>query len=134
MKQGSQQQITLSLGWPPTVNHYWKQRKHGGRFISEAGLAFRKEAWTEFKNKYPGKAPLQVRVGLRILASPPDNRVRDIDNILKCLCDSMKHAGVYEDDGLIDAIEIYRTLERYGAVHVTIWPITTYEKLSKNGV
>lgn len=115
--------VALSLNWPPSVNHYWNQRGQGGRFVSAFGKAYRQEVWAEFKQKYPGFKPFTGRLQVRILASPPDNRKRDLDNILKSLLDSMKHAGVYKDDSQIDVLQIYRTLSHEDAVHVTVLPM-----------
>lgn len=47
-------------------------------------------------------------LGIVILASPPDRRRRDLDNILKALLDSIAFAGVVEDDSQFDAICIVR--------------------------
>ena len=63
---------------------------------------------------------MKNRLLVKILASPPDNRKHDLDNILKSLLDSIQHAGVFEDDEQIDGLEIYRTKERENAVYVTI--------------
>jgi len=119
----AQDEVTLSLNWPPSVNHYWNQRGQGGRYISAFGKAYREEVWVEFKRRYPGRKPLACRVGVRIFASPPDNVRRDLDNILKSILDSMQHAGVYQDDSQIDALEVYRTQEHHDAIHVIIWPL-----------
>jgi crossover junction endodeoxyribonuclease RusA len=43
-----------------------------------------------------------------IHACPPDRRRRDIDNMLKAPLDAMQHAGVIEDDSLIDDLHIIR--------------------------
>lgn len=115
--------VQLSLRWPPSVNSYWVHRKRG-TFISAFGEAYRKEVWAEFKKKYPGRAPLTCRLAVSIVASPPDGRERDLDNILKSLLDSMQHAGVYKSDSQIDTLQIARTVEHYDAVNVTVRPLT----------
>lgn len=114
--------VELLLKWPPSVNHYWVHRQRG-TFVSAFGTAYRQEVWVEFKKKYPGFKPLTGRLQVHIVASPPDERRRDLDNILKSLLDSMKHAGVYEDDSQIDGLQVYRTVERNGAVLVTVHPM-----------
>lgn len=60
------------------------------------------------------------RLALEVFAHPPDKRRRDIDNILKCLCDGLQHAGVYEDDCQIDDIHISRAKTHGGIVLVEI--------------
>jgi len=37
----------------------------------------------------------------------PDNRRRDLDNLLKAVLDALTHAGVWTDDGLIVDLRIY---------------------------
>lgn len=37
----------------------------------------------------------------------PDNRKRDLDNLLKAVLDSLTHAGVWEDDGNIVDLRIF---------------------------
>ena|SRR3990167_4324665 len=111
--------IILSLNWPPSVNHYWG--RNGNRmFISAFGKAYRQEVWAAFKQDYPGTKPITDRLHVRILASPPDNRKRDLDNILKSLLDALMHSGIFTDDEQIDALEIYRTKEKNNGVHVVV--------------
>jgi crossover junction endodeoxyribonuclease RusA len=43
-----------------------------------------------------------------ITAHPPDKRRRDLDNILKCLLDSLTHAGVWDDDSQVDELAVIR--------------------------
>jgi crossover junction endodeoxyribonuclease RusA len=52
--------------------------------------------------------PVTGRLKIEIWAYPPDNRARDLDNLLKALLDSMQKAGVYENDAAIDDLRIIR--------------------------
>lgn len=65
---------------------------------------------------------LTGEVSVEIDLYPPDRRRRDIDNPLKCLLDSMTHAGVYEDDSQIKDIELHmcEPMPPEGMVHVTL--------------
>lgn len=111
--------MTIELPFPPSVNHYWLVNRNGSRRISDAGLAFRDE--TILAVRQAGFKAIEGRVALRISAHPPDERRRDLDNILKPILDALQHAGCYADDSQVDDLHILRgeKIER-GAVVVTI--------------
>ena len=86
------------LPWPPTANHYWvpgcggnpHARRRSGRGIAYAE-AVRKILWDAGRreaDRWWGN------VYLKIGALPPDRRKRDVDNILKCLLDSIERSRV----------------------------------------
>lgn len=116
--------IELTLPWPPSVNTYWRHPTRGalaGRhLISEEGRRYRRLIADHVfvkhvRSKYAG------RLAVTILAFPPDKRRRDLDNILKALLDSITHAGVIEDDSLIDDLRIVRgPVKTNGEIHLTI--------------
>jgi crossover junction endodeoxyribonuclease RusA len=109
-------EVHLELPWPPGVNHYktvgrlTKTRKgklYQARINTLATRRFYHEVWAIWKNsglEGLGKSRLSMYVQL----FPGDLRKRDIDGPLKCLLDSMQHAGVYEDDNQIDSLLITR--------------------------
>jgi crossover junction endodeoxyribonuclease RusA len=74
--------------------------------------------------EFKGAFDKEDRISLEVYAHPPDRRRRDIDNILKCLCDGLQHAGVYEDDCQIDEIHISRAKSLGGTVIVDMWVIS----------
>src|SRR3990167_4063598 len=111
--------IILSLNWPPSVNHYWG--RNGNRtFISAFGKAYRQEVWAAFKQVYPGTKPTTDRLHVRIIASPPDNRKRGLDNILKSLLDAIMRREMFNNDEQIGALESYRTKEKNNEVRVVV--------------
>jgi crossover junction endodeoxyribonuclease RusA len=63
----------------------------GRHLISEAGRAYRIEIVALLFNT--PHTPLTGPLKLTIRAHRPDNRRRDIDNILKPLLDALAHAG-----------------------------------------
>ena len=70
------------------------------------------------------------KVAITIAAFPPDRRRRDLDNILKCLFDSLQHAGVFEDDSQIKQINAEMMLpQKPGYVLVQLCKHTTETKL-----
>lgn len=111
--------ITLTLPWPPSVNHYWQRNRNGSVRVGKAGIAFQQEVWLRCRQ---GRIkPLVGRLIVRIGATPPDKRKRDLDNVLKALLDALKHGGCYEDDSQIDRLEIERLAhQRNGTVLVAI--------------
>jgi len=65
------------------------------------------------------------RVRVEFEAWVPDKRRRDLDNILKSLCDSLTHAGIWHDDSQIDDLRIYRAPLVGGMVKARISALET---------
>ncbi len=100
-----------TLPFPPSVNHYWRSRRGGGRFISKAGRAFR--AAVMALPSLPLGA-IASRVAVRVDLWAPDRRVRDLDNFAgKALYDALVHAGVLVAD---DSTVVVRTLHGWAGV------------------
>jgi len=98
---------TYRLPWPPSVNHYW--RAHGTRrYISRAGQDFRDEVVATCR---PDEV-LNGRLAVSIEAFPATARRCDLDNLLKATLDALEHAGIYNDDGQIDTLQIVRREKR----------------------
>lgn len=94
------------LPYPPTVNTYW--RRWGEQyFISKKGQQYRKDVQQIIRSQHLDIFTTS-RLRIRIIASAPDRRRRDLDNILKGLLDSLVHAGFMEDDEQFDGIHIVR--------------------------
>jgi crossover junction endodeoxyribonuclease RusA len=110
--------ITITLPWPVTINHYWG-RKGNRTFILPRGLLFRKQTALECI-PYVKSELYDKRLSLFICAFPPDKRLRDLDNVLKILMDSLQHAEVYKNDYQIDSIYIKRMPDLLGQVVVKI--------------
>lgn len=51
---------------------------------------------------------LYGRISVHIQACPPDKRARDLDNLLKCVLDSLEGAGLFVSDSQVDRILIER--------------------------
>ena len=63
------------------------------------------------------------KVRLSIEAYRPDERKRDLDNLLKAPLDALTHAGVYMDDHLIVDLRIYWAQDKGGSIKVKIQEI-----------
>ena len=91
--------ITLTLPWPPSVNHmYGTNRKTGRRFLKPAARQFRDAVWLIAKKSCPGMAPIKSTCRLHIDLYPPDRRIRDTDNYFKAPQDALQAAGVVLND------------------------------------
>jgi crossover junction endodeoxyribonuclease RusA len=97
--------IDLSLPWPPSVNRYWRTFQ-GRMIISAEGRTYRKSVADQVLIQR-GAKHYQGKLKVEIEAWRPDNRRRDLDNLLKAVLDSLTHAGVWEDDGNIVDLRIY---------------------------
>ncbi|MFD2271815.1 hypothetical protein ACFS07_13285 [Undibacterium arcticum] len=75
--------ISFNLPMAPTINHYYGNRPHGGKFIKPAGVAFRKEVAVIVKAL--GLPTLTGRVRLGVKISPATRARQDLDNRLKKL-------------------------------------------------
>ena len=97
--------ITLTLPWPPSVNRYWRTFQ-GRMIISAEGRSYRKAVADQVLIQR-GAKHYEGKLRVTIEAWRPDRRRRDLDNLLKAVLDSLTHAGVWADDGLIVDLRIY---------------------------
>lgn len=96
----------IELPWPPTVNHYYTVAR-GRKILSERGRSYKKECAYLMAGQRVSRlteGPFQVG----ILAFPPDNRRRDLDNLFKPILDSLTEYGAITDDSEIDYLSIER--------------------------
>lgn len=110
--------IQITLPWPPTANTYWR-RKGNRYFISSKGIQFRNTTaliCIPYKNYFAETD----RLFLGINAFPPDNRRRDLDNLLKATQDSLQYAGFYKDDSQIDSLSVVRCSPNLGVIKITL--------------
>lgn len=111
--------LRFELPYPPSINHYYV-RASSGVVLGEKGKRYRRDVaflLHRYRQSYAGDKRLVVTINL----FPPDKRKRDIDNILKCLLDSMEHANVYENDNQIDMLTVVRRQNvQHGSVKVWI--------------
>lgn len=120
--------IEITLPWPPSVNRYWrhptKGKLAGRHLISDEGRCYRAEVGWLLRAAKIEK--IDGRIWAYILASPPDRRRRDLDNILKSLLDALGHGGAYEDDSQIDMLYVCReTPKEKGEVFVSLGNVLT---------
>ena len=93
----------LELPWPPSVNHYY--RYVGPRvLISREGRRYREKIISLLREN--NVKTYNGLVDVTLEAYPPDNRRRDIDNILKSLLDAFTHGGLWKDDSQVVGLSI----------------------------
>lgn len=111
--------LGLELPYPPSINHYYIRSAHGV-ILGAKGKSYRRDVSLllhRYKNAYSQDKRLVVTINV----FPPDKRKRDIDNILKCLLDSLEYAQVYKNDNQIDMLTVIRRQNvTRGAVHIWI--------------
>ena len=102
--------VTLELPWPCSVNHYYFTANVRGRQMRIIGRGGKEYQNAVQRALYAAGSPRlegDLRVNELILR-PPNNVRRDLDNVLKCLWDSLqdreskksgvKVSGLFHDD------------------------------------
>lgn len=89
-------ETTFTIPRPPSANNAFRNLPGGGRARTHGYTKWREEAGWEIRSQRPAKfsGPFEVE----ILCPRPDNRARDIDNLIKPILDCLVKAGVTPDD------------------------------------
>jgi crossover junction endodeoxyribonuclease RusA len=95
--------VEITLPWPPSLNTYWRQYQ-GRAILSEKGRLYRKAVMEQCLLQRVGTLTCPIKV--EIVAYRPDNRKRDLDNLLKAALDGMAKGLIYEDDSQIRDLSI----------------------------
>lgn len=114
-----QKLIQLTLPYPPSVNRAY--RTVSGRVIlSKVGREYRESVRAALGLR--GYILTNGRLAVSISMHAPDNRKRDVDNVLKCALDALTHAGIWDDDSQIDRLLVERAepAPKYGFIVVSI--------------
>lgn len=91
----------ITLDFPPSLNRYY--RTIGSRvLISREGRQYRMKT----VSRLGGIRPIDGDLALVVHLYPPDHRRRDADNCLKCLQDSLVHAGAMRDDSQVKILHV----------------------------
>lgn len=115
----------IDLPYPPSTNRLWRSVR-GRNILSEEGRQYRSEGLWVLQGIQATTRPAWPHTGrlsVTMTAYPPDNRRRDLDNLLKAVLDLLTHGGVYGDDSQIDRLTIQRgPVTPGGFVRVEITP------------
>ena len=92
----------LLYRYPPSVNRLWRYTNRG---------VYRTQRYREYLDDcarlHPTTdPPFDAPVKVRIYAARPDKRIRDLDNLSKCLLDTLQHVGVITDDHLVHELHL----------------------------
>lgn len=113
------QVATFELPVPPSVNHYYVRGFRGAVGISKKGKLYRAAVVAALKQlglHFTGRLDVSI-----VYVPATIHPQLDLDNILKCLLDSLTHAKVWKDDGQIDRLLVERALiQPPGCVSVTV--------------
>jgi crossover junction endodeoxyribonuclease RusA len=127
-RRSVQSKDEIVLPWPPSVNRYW--RSVAGRvLISQEGRAYREAVLAQMMIQRKA-ATHTGKLVVEIEAWRPDNRVRDLDNLLKATLDALTHAGVYKDDSQIVDLRIFWAQEKGGMLKVRIWEADSVQQFT----
>jgi crossover junction endodeoxyribonuclease RusA len=112
-------EFKITVPFPPSVNTYWGF-KGSQRFLTSRAKVFKSAVAAEFARcGHDGFGESRLAVTIKLY--PPDRRVRDIDNVVKSTLDAMCQAGVFVDDGQIDALFVTREeIIKWGAAEIFI--------------
>lgn len=94
------------LPMPPSINSYWRV-KPKGKYLSAKAREFRNDVKVLLSTR-TGLKTHTGRIKAHITIHGRDKRKFDIDNYQKAVWDALTHAGVIEDDELIDKLVIDR--------------------------
>ena len=95
--------IEFSLPYPPTVNNYFTI-SHGRKILSPRGRLFHQAstaivAQLRKEKRIPyGCIYAQDDVQVELTFYRPDNRKRDLDNLIKATLDAITKANIWHDD------------------------------------
>lgn len=90
--------ISYVLPYPPTVNGLFVEYA-GKRIKTRAYASWRVEAGWEIARQ--GKKSIAGPCAILLQCVAPDNRKRDISNLIKAVEDLLVEMGVIEDDSLV---------------------------------
>lgn len=106
---------SVDLPWPPSVNRYWRTFR-GRMLVSAEGREYRQAVFRVCN----GLIPITGLVEVSIVATRPDKRKRDLDNLLKATLDACT-GHLWLDDSQIWklAIQWAPEIQKGGKLSVT---------------
>lgn len=91
--------VVIDLPYPPSLNAKYGKRADGGVYLKRSVRDWRNLAGWEIHRQKPDRIEGPYR--FKMLVARPDNRTRDIDNLIKEPLDLLVSLGVVPDDSLV---------------------------------
>jgi crossover junction endodeoxyribonuclease RusA len=112
--------LEFFLPFPPSINSFYSKTKNGV-FISKVGREYQTCGIGLIREQLPAFERLEGKLRMVVVLYPSDKRIRDLDNYMKPLLDTITKAGIWQDDSLVDQLFIYRgSIVKPGSVFVRI--------------
>lgn len=102
--------LSLELIYPPSVNNLFSNSSRGGRFVSPRYKAWRAQAGGQALEQAPGS--IEGAYEMRVIATRPDRRTRDVEGLAKALSDLLVTLGIVRDDSDCQSITLEWADER----------------------
>lgn len=117
-------EVNLVLPWTPSVNKIWRSTGKGKWYMTKVAKDYKRIVWALVCQERAQQAFSKDQdIEIILLAYPPDNRRRDLDNICKLTFDALQDAKVFENDFQIKRIFMeMREKQEMGKILVTIRP------------
>ena len=101
------QGFRVQLPYPPSLNNLYAT-VNGRRVLSRRGRQYKTEVAWLVRRLRAEALPLSGRLSLTLSVYCPDQRRRDLSNLLKIVEDSLQAGGAYLDDSQIDRLLVIR--------------------------
>ena len=88
---------------PPSINNYWIK---GANKTNR--LSLRAKHFVAVMKRFIKPVGYEGKVSVNIQYAPPDLKIRDIDNIVKPIFDSLSKCGLILDDRQVDKLVVER--------------------------
>lgn len=131
----SKMKLLFSLPYPPSMNCVWRfpnKGKSAGRvLLSEPARVYRQAVADEVLVQGVRRYALIGRLGMTIEVHAPNERIMDLGNCEKAVCDALQKCAVIRNDADIDELHILRReVVPGGKLNIIIWELTSCETTS----
>lgn len=112
--------FTLTVPYPPSVNSLWRAGR-GRVYRSKKYVDWQDLCFLELSKQECPKT-FTVPVSVELSVGRPDNRKRDLDNLIKPVFDILQKAEILEDDSLVHRILSFWSTDHQN-IQIEIFPV-----------